>query len=393
MQAPTPLEQASKLATPRRYISLGIPTPHGAPENRFTLTPEVVGILSASGIEVRLEAGAGQVIHYDDARYVAAGARITERSTAFACDIVLYLSPLSPFEVKMMRRGALLLTLLNASSIEARTLEALVEHSVISLALDLVCDSVGHHPFADILKETEGLASITLAAAALADPASGKGILLGGLPGIVPCEVTVIGASIAGRAAARAAIGTGATVRIFDNDTYALREALTALPAPVIASVLNPHVLTSALRTADIVVVSTPVEITTDMVEAMKLGAIVYDLNSPRYRAFPMIPTIDLATADPSYAHPLTDRAGNPSRTCFVNPGAAVPRSCAMGVSNAFVAMMRDILTCDGINNAIRLNPGMQSAVFTFLGRLTNAKLARRCSLRYVDIHILVQLS
>lgn len=393
MPSPTPLEQVLEVGQLRRHLSLGIPTPRGANERRFALTPEAVGMLSDSGIEVLLEAGAGSAIHYDDARYAAAGARIVNRPAALGCDIVLHLSPIPAADVRLLRRGALLLTLLNERAIDPAAIEALVQRSVISLALDLVSDTDDHRPFADILAEVDGIAAVTLAAAAMADPHSGKGILLGAVPGIVPCEVTVIGASIAGRAAARAAIGAGATVRIFDNNTYTLRRALTYIGAPVIASVLNPRVLTSALRTADIVVAAEAADITTDMVEVMKKGAIVYDLVPSPSRVFPHIPVVDIAAAAPEQRHVLTDRNGNPSRTCFLNPGAAVPRTCAMAISNAFVSMMRDILTCDGVTNAIRLNPGMQAAVCTFLGRLTNHALARRCALRYVDIHILVQLS
>lgn len=393
MPAPTPLEQLLDIATPRRYISLGIPAPRGASHRRFTLTPEAVAILADSGIEVRLESGAGQAIHYTDDRYAAAGARITDRATAFGSDIVLHLSPLPTSDVALLRRGALLLTLLNANTVHPQTIEALVRRSVISLALDLVSDKAGNRPFADILDEIDGSAAMTLAAAALADPSSGKGILLGSVPGIVPCEVTVIGASIAGRAAARAALATGATVRIFDDNTYTLRDTLASLPSPVIASVRNPKVLSSALRTADIIIVAESIDTTSQMAEATKAGALIYDLNDGARRAFPTIPVVDISKASEGLPRALSDKNGNTTRTCFINPGAAVPRTCAMAVSNAFVSMVREILTCDGVNNAIKLNPGMQRAVFTFLGRLTNHTLASRCTLKFVDIHILVQLS
>lgn len=393
MPANSPLEQLLEVATPRRYLSLGIPAPRGDKRHRFTLTPEAVGILAASGIEIKMQAGAGQAIHYTDARYAAAGARITDRQTAFACDIVLHLPPVDLPDIRLMRRGALLLTLLNPTSFSPQAIEALVQRSVISLALDLVADREGHLPFADILNEIYGNAAITLAAGALADPGTGKGILLGNIPGIVPCEIAVFGASIAGQAAAKAALATGATVRLFDDDTYALREALRELPLPVIASVPSPRAVASALRTADIIVVTTTLDNTAPGVDNMKQGAIIFDLNDDERRVFPSLPTVDIATATGSIPHTLTDAEGNPTRTVFTNPGAAVPRSCAMAVSNAFVTMIRDILTCDGINNAIKLNAGMQRAVLTFLGRLTNSTLARRCALRYIDIHILVQFS
>ena len=125
MPANSPLEQLLEVATPRRYLSLGIPAPQGDKRHRFTLTPEAVGILAASGIEIKMQAGAGQAIHYTDARYAAAGARITDRKTAFACDIVLHLPPVDLPDIRLMRRGALLLTLLNPTSFSPRAIEAL----------------------------------------------------------------------------------------------------------------------------------------------------------------------------------------------------------------------------------------------------------------------------
>ncbi|MDE5929885.1 MAG: alanine dehydrogenase, partial [Muribaculaceae bacterium] len=122
------------------------------------------------------------------------------------------------------------------------------------IALDLIENSDSRKPFADILNEIDGRAALAIASSLLADSVHGKGILMGGVAGIVPCEVTVLGSGFDALAAARTAIGLGATVRMFDNDSYSLREADRMLGPAVITSAMHPRVLVSALRSADVVV-------------------------------------------------------------------------------------------------------------------------------------------
>ena len=143
---------------------------------------------------------------------------------------------------------AMLLTLLHPSMQDPATIAVLLKRSITAIALDLVEDRRGMTPFADILSEIDGRAAVALASSMLADPTAGKGILLGGVTGIVACETTIIGSGIAACAAARSAAGLGATVRMFDNDVYSLRRAIRELGQQVIGSALHPHVLHNALR-------------------------------------------------------------------------------------------------------------------------------------------------
>lgn len=390
--SPTPLEELCPTATGKRTLTLGLPANSDPRQLRFALTPGAVGMITAQGIEVRVEAGAGAAIHYPDERYAAAGARIVTHRQALDCDIVMHLSAIQPHDVAGMRRGALLLTLLNAADTTPATIEALLGRRIVTVALDLVCDNNGHTPLADTLSEIDGRAAITLAAGALADATHGKGILLGAIPGIVPCEVTVIGAGLAGRAAAQSALGMGATVRIFDNDTFTLRQAVSHTQGCLIPSALHTAVLEKALRTADVVVVTpthTPAHkiISADMVRQMKNGVLCYDISQSPSNPFPLMKCVDLAMR----YNPEVNHTENQSRKYYINPGAAVPRTTAMAVSNAFTVMIEQLLTFDGLTNAIKLDPGMQRAVITFMGRLTNAAIARRITRKFIDISLLIQ--
>jgi alanine dehydrogenase len=289
-----------------------------------------------------------------------------------------------------MRRGAVLLTLLNPTAQMPEAVQTLLDCHIVSFALDLVKDSNGNHTFADILNEIVGRAAISIASTLLADARFGKGILLGGVAGIIPCEVTIIGAGIAGIAAARSALGMGAIVRIFDNNVYRLRCATQTLGAGVAASALHPRVLMSALRSADVVIsthIDHPHIITAEAVELMKEGVIVFNLDKTT-NVFPSLPDIDLATVSSD------DVRSNVQRVNFVNAAGAVPRTTAMAMSNSIVTMFDDMLSCGGgFINAIKLMPGLQCAVSTFMGRVVNARLANSLGTRHVDINLLLQFS
>lgn len=394
---PTPLEQLFEAATGKRALTVGVPAARG-PERRFPLTPEGAALLVQREMDVRVERGAGEAIHYTDTRYLQAGARIVSRAEAWGCDIVICLSALDVIDASQMRRGALLLTLQGSALESAAAMRVLLDRHVIVLALDLMGDSDGHRPFADILNEIDGRAAMAVGAALLADAEHGKGILLGGVAGVVPCEVTVIGAGIGGMAAARSAIGMGATVRIFDTDVYRLRMAQDILGAGVIASSMHPRVIVNALRTADVVVASqtsVPHAVDSDVVASMKQGVVIFALET--YGAptaltavFPSMPQVDLAQ-DSRLRRDLDDRG---PRQCYVNALGTVPRTVAMALSNTLTNMFTDIVSCGGgMSNTLKLRPGMQRAVFTYMGKPVSADLARVLGMRPVEISLLLSFS
>lgn len=388
---PTPLEQPTATATARRRLSIGLPRCNDATERRFPLTPEGAEMLVEQGFDVFIEKDAANTIHYSDSRYTAAGAQVSDRPTTLACDIVIHLAPLAPTDINKMRRGAMLLTLLSLNRLSHETVSALLSRHIITIAIDLIRDSKGNLPFADILAEIDGRAAMARAASLLADSVHGKGILLGGVTGITPCEVTVIGSDIAALAAAKSAAGAGALVRMFDNDVYRLRQTERELDYRTVTSALNPRVLQNALRTADVVIYTgiepTPV-IDSHTIELMKRGVIIFDLSKDCGKAFPSIPTIDLALASP-----LDISLTKPSRACYINAGNAVARTAAMALSNTFATMLHSITDTDGFNSALRMDLGLQTAVLTFLGKPTNAEVAATAGCRCVDIGIYLSLS
>ncbi len=389
--APTPAEQPAPVATNRRCFTIGLPCCQMVHERRFPLTPEAVEMLVEQGFVIKIEHDAAASIHYTDTQYASHGAQVASRAETLGCDIVIHLAPLMPPDIRHMRRGAMLLTLLGLPYQSRAAINELLSRSIIAIALDLIQATHGNFPFADILSEIDGRAAMTIASAMLADSLRGKGILLGGVAGIVPCECCIIGSGIAARAAARSAAGAGASVRIFDNDVYRLRHATRELGQWAVGSALHPRVVQSALRTADVVILTPlnlPFTIDSSVVNLMKRGVLIFDLNEHSGQVIPSLPTVDVSAAA-AWSSPMEDG----ERVCYVNAGSAVPRTAAMALSNTLLTTLHEMLTCEGVINALKLLPGLQKAAYTFLGKVVNPQIAQIVGRRQVDINIFLTLS
>ena len=364
--------------TGRRQTSLGLPSGLAGGERRFPLTPEGAALLTDRGVDVRIEQGAGSSIHYADSAYERSGVHVGPRADCLRADAVISLAPLSLSETASLRRGTLLLTLSHSVTSSKAWAEALLRAGVNVVALDLVEADGGHKIFADILHEIDGCASMAIASALLTDPVHGKGILLGGVTGIVPCEVTVLGSGMGAIAAAHNALGLGATVRMFDNDLYSLRQASRVLNQRVIASALHPHVLEGALRSADVVVatpMTPPFQVDSAMVELMKRRALVFDLNPVPGHVFPSLPVFDLGEIE------QRSLAATTARACYFNVGCQVPRTAAMALSNALISNLDLLLSA---------NEGqLRGAILLWWGKAVSPRLAEMLGVRPLDFNLL----
>ena len=390
MAQPTPQEQPQAVTSHQRHLTLGIPAP--IRDRRLPLTPEAAAIIGEYGIEVRIQRGAGAFVNYPDERYAAAGARLTDRAEALDCDIVVSVEAPSAEDTSRIRRGAVLLTL-EPQVDNAFALKALLERRVCAISMRRIQDSQTRHPFSDILGEIAGRAAVTMAASRLAevdaDTTVGKGILIGGIAGIVPCEIVIIGSGIPAHAAASAALGLGATVRLFDDDTYGLRTALDACGGRLICSAMQPHVLQSAIAMADVIILThtaMPYMISAASMSAAKRGVLIYDITDFDISPLTSTTNVDLADTATSHARPN-------GVVSFRNLSAAVPRTTAMALSNALISLLPDLVDTRGVNSIANLRSGIQRAVYTCMGYVTDADLARSMSRQYIDIALLGRLS
>lgn len=391
-EQPIQLEKLFRVMEGRRRFTLGIPAPSTTHFSLAVLTPEGASMLVSQGIEVVIERGMGRSIHYADNRYSKAGASIGSRAETLACDVVLYWGWLEPQEISAMKPHSVLLTMDTRQRLPQASAMLFMERRINVIALDNVRDRRGLFPLADILDEVSGRACVATATSFLADPNLGKGILLGGIAGVNPCEVVILGTGMAALAAARSVIGLGGMVRLFDNDPYCLRTAISELGPAVIGSSLHPSVLGHALGAAD-VIIATRLDrhfaIDDTVLDSLKKGAILFDLADRQgiSATFPTLKCVNVATA-------LEDGVLPGSNVCFINPVSAVPRSAAMAMTNDIIPIVDRLFgSGHGLINVLKTDAGLRGAVLFFRGRAVSRDLAEALRLRWVDINLLLTFS
>ena len=383
-----PQEQLLGIKPGSRHLSIGLPAEHNGGEKRFPLTPEGVALLTREGFAVLIERGAGEGIKYSDLHYTEAGAQAVESGEVFRCDVVLKITPLNEEEAASIRPSGLLLTLLQPQYQSASVLKVLMQKRVTAVAIDRVVDDKGRYLFADILDEIDGRAAIVLASELLSNRSGGKGVLLGGVPGVAAAEVLIIGGGLAGRAAARAASGLGALVRIFDNDFYRLRATQLEVGPSVFTSNMHPHVLENAMRSAD-VVIGTEVpdrgRLGMNYVEMMKRGALLFDLCMDQGGCF------ETSSCSEAPCNKVYEQCGV-LHYCLSSVGSAVARTASMALSNLLVPLLMELNDPAMLYGHIKTDDRLRNAVYLFGGKLTHKELSLRLGLPYYDMALFMSM-
>jgi alanine dehydrogenase len=285
-----PKEEHLETAVRNRRISIGIPCDKKDDEKRVALTPEAVNLLVESDNEVIVQKGAGSGANYTDKDYSENGAIITDSpARVYSTDAVIKVAPFSEKDVEYLKGNQLILSYLNVLKLNEDTFGKLLRKKVTAIAFEKIRDSNGQMPVVESMSEIAGITSLLIASEYLSNLHGGKGVMLGGITGVTPTEVIIIGANTAGEYAARAAIGLGSTVKIFDNSLTRLRRFQNLLGQRLQTSVFHPQVLKKALKSADVLIGAIELEdlrpwyfVTEDMVRNMKKGAVIIDLSIDR---------------------------------------------------------------------------------------------------------------
>ncbi len=322
-------------------LTIGIPKENSSFEKRLALTPEAVALLVDEGHKVILESGAGIPINYSDNYYSESGAHIVDsKAEVFEASLILKISPPTLQEVRLMRPRATVFSFLQQPLFSSTILEAMSAKRINALAYDLVYDDSGSSPFATAMSEIEGASAITLAAELMSNANGGKGILLGGVPGVSPTEVVIIGADVAATIAARAAIGLGAMVKVFDNDIHKLRLMEQHLGRSLYTSTLQPNVMRNTFRSADLLIgameyINKPHRdrISEDLIRELKQGAILIDLRLAQGGCFETIMEACIPGAPTLY------RMHGVLHFCEMSISSRVARTASIALSNIFSSL------------------------------------------------------
>src|SRR5690554_4679649 len=219
-----PQEQLMSIGDYSKRLQIGIPKETSYQEKRVGLTPDGVAVLVSNGHEVVVESQAGKSSNFEDREYSEAGAKIAyDRKEAFQCDLVLKVAPPSHEEIGMMGHKSTLFSALQLSVQPRDTLRKLMDKKISAIAWDYIQDEEGIYPVVRAMGEIAGNTAVIIAAENLNRGHDGQGLMLGGISGVVPSEVVIIGAGTVAEYAARASLGLGASVKVFDFSIYRLR--------------------------------------------------------------------------------------------------------------------------------------------------------------------------
>ncbi len=357
-------------------LTIGIPCENPVAETRLALTPEGVAIVVEEGHTVVVERGAGLPMSYTDLQYSEAGAIIVEsRAEVFASDVILKIAPPSTDDLLLMKPGRSIFSMLQLSNFSADTLKLMASKKLNAIAYELIKDEQKAFPVINTLAELEGASAIAVASELMSNASGGKGVLLGGVAGISPSEVVILGAGLAGSVAARTALALGASVKIFDHDINKLRKIQHYLGQQVFTSVIHPAVLFKALASADAVIGNLRYingcerfMVSEELVKTMKQGAVIVDLSVDQGGCFETSECRLLA--DPVY-----DRYGI-LHYCIPNISARVGRTSSMALSNIFAPMLVKIGNSGSVKLAVSESYGFRNGVYMYGGILVNRLIA-----------------
>lgn len=371
-------------------LHVGIPKEISSQEKRVVLTPEAVGLLSNNDIQVIVESGAGLSAKFKDQDYSDAGAKISyTRKEVLSADVVLKVDPLSVEEIAEMSPGSCLISALQLEKQDAEFIKALNEKKITAVAFEYLEDKVGGMPVVRAMSEIAGSTVMLIAAEYLSSVNEGKGLILGGVTGVPPTQVVIIGAGTVAEYAARTAIGLGANIKVFDNHIYKLRRIKQLLGQQIYTSTIDNFSLAQALAEADVVIGALRAEkgrnkivVTEEMVANMIHGSIVIDVGIDQGGC---IETARMTThEDPIYQiHDII-------HYCVPNIASRVARTASYSLSNIFTPLILQMADLGGAEEMIFNYKWFLRGVYTYRGSLTNAFLARKFGLNHKELQLLL---
>jgi alanine dehydrogenase len=354
-------------------MNIGVPKERRLFEFRVGLSPVAVKLLTASGHVCCVESGAGLGSGFDDESYVQAGARIVySGEEAYGrADVVLKLARPTVAEMDWLVEGQTLMGILHMPSARREKVETLLARRITAIAYEQIQLDDGTLPVLKPLSQIGGRMAAQIAAHHLQNDRGGKGVLLGGVPGVPPAEVAIIGAGTVGTEAARAFLGLGAHVTLLDRDLAKLQAADALLEGHIVTLVSHPYNVERVCKYADVLLGAVlipgeraPLVVTREMVRRMKPRSVIIDMSIDHGGC--------VETSRPTtHDHPTYLEEGV-LHYCVPNMPGVVARTATYAFLNAAWPYIQDI-TAYGVEAAIARNPALRRGVVTHAGKLADS--------------------
>jgi alanine dehydrogenase len=385
-----PQEKLLEIKKNKHAFFIGLPREISLQENRISLTPDAVAILINNGHEIWVEAKAGLGSKFSDKQYSDAGAKIVySPQEVYKADVILKIEPPTLEEIELMHPGQTLISALQMGQLKVEVLQAMLKKKIIALAYEFIEDKVGGMPIIRAMSEIAGSSVLLIASEYLSTANNGKGVILGGITGVPPTKVVIIGAGTVAEYAARAALGLGAEVQVFDNHLYKLRRIKHLLGQQIYTSTIDTITLADTLRSADVVIGALRAEkgrarhvITEEMVTQMKPDSLIIDLSIDQGGC---VETSEITTL----SKPVF-RRHDVIHYCVPNVASRVAHTAANALSNIFTPTILRAAEEGGVEPMIFSHKWFMKGVYTFKGGLTNEHVARKFGLKHKNIELLM---
>jgi alanine dehydrogenase len=383
-----PQEKLLEVKKGKHSFFIGLPREISLQENRISLTPDAVAILINNGHEIWVEAKAGLGSKFTDKEYSDAGAKIVySPQEVYKADVILKIEPPTLEELDFMHPGQTLISALQMGQLNVESLQAMAKKKIIALAYEFIEDKVGGMPIVRAMSEIAGSSVLLIASEYLSTANNGKGVILGGITGVPPTRVVIIGAGTVAEFAARAALGLGAEVQVFDNHIYKLRRIKHLLGQQIYTSTIDTVTLGDTLKSADVVIGALRAEkgrarhvITEEMVTQMKQDSLIIDLSIDQGGC---VETSEITTL----SKPVFRRHGV-IHYCVPNVASRVAHTAANALSNIFTPTILRAAEEGGVEPMIFSHKWFMKGVYTYKGGITNEHVARKFGLKYKNIEL-----
>jgi alanine dehydrogenase len=385
-----PQEEMLEVAKKQKKLIIGIPRESQKDENRVALTPEAVGLLVDNGHDVNIESKAGIDASYADTDYSEYGGFIVDnRKEIFNTDIILKIAPLTLDEIDQLKGNQVIVSSLHAINQTEAYIRKLMQKKVTAIAFENLKDKFDCYPVVRAMSEIAGITSILIASEYLSNVHKGKGVMLGGITGITPAEVVILGAGTAAEYATRAAIGLGAEVKVFDSSIYKLRRLQNFVGQRLHTSIFHPKVLEKTLKSADVVIGAVHLigkgpryYITEEMVKGMKKGSVIVDISIDQGGCVE-------TSESRSHNDPVFTKHGV-VHYCVSNIPSRVARTASIALSNVFAPILLNIGDSGGIQIQLKEDQGLRKGTYIYNGILTNSYIGRHFGILSKDIDLLL---
>ena len=385
-----PQEEKLELKKQAKSLFIGVPKEITFQESRIAIVPDAVQLLVSRGHEVYIESNAGAGANFSDEEYSEAGAKIIyDTKEIYKADVILKVEPPTLDEIDLMKGRQTLISALQITTRSKSFIEKLAKKKINCLAYEFIQDDSGMMPLIRSMSEIAGNASVLIASEYLSNVNLGKGLLFGGIAGVTPTEVVILGAGTVGEFAARSALGLGASVKVFDNSLTKLRRLQNDINIRVFTSIIQPKVLEKALRRADVVIGAlcsydkrTPCVVSKQMVSQMKEGSVIIDVSIDQGGCFE-------TSKITNHAKPTFNKYGV-IHYCVPNIPSRVARTASYSMSNLLTPIILKVGDFGGLDNVIVSDVGLRQGVYICHGMVTNKMVGKWFKLDYKEIDLII---